>query len=250
MNIAIVDDDQAEIEALSDTIKEYAAQGKLELTINSFHSAEEILEIYHPYAFTAIFMDIYMDGKTGIEAAEEILSVDRHAIIIFLTSSDEHMPEAFSMHAYDYIGKPAKKERLFKVMDDVLLKHTEYDNSPKLTFTCDKNMVSLAYQDIELVRTADRNYLEIIDEAENTYLTRLTFAEVTEILTKDRRFLLILRGILVNMEYILRFDNDICYMITGMQLPINVKKARDLENTYQNYRFDSMRNERTRKRER
>ena len=250
MNIAIVDDDQAEIEALSDTIKEYAAQGKLELTINSFHSAEEILEIYHPYAFTAIFMDIYMDGKTGIEAAEEILSVDRHAIIIFLTSSDEHMPEAFSMHAYDYIGKPAKKERLFKVMDDVLLKHTEYDNSPKLTFTYDKNTVSLAYQDIVLVRTADRNYLEIIDESGNTYLTRLTFAEVTEILTKDRRFLLILRGILVNMEYILRFDNAICYMTTGMQLPINVKKARDLENTYQNYRFDSMRNERTRKRER
>ena len=154
------------------------------------------------------------------------------------------------MHAYDYIGKPAKKERLFKVMDDVLLKHTEYDNSPKLTFTYDKNTVSLAYQDIVLVRTADRNYLEIIDEAGNTYLTRLTFAEVTEILTKDRRFLLILRGILVNMEYILRFDNAICYMTTGMQLPINVKKARDLENTYQNYRFDSMRNERTRKRER
>ena len=248
MNIAIVDDDRREIDSLSDTIKEYAALGKLPLTIQVFHSAEEILAAYHPYAFTAIFMDIYMGGKTGIEAAEEILSMDRHAIIIFLTTSDEHMPEAFSLHAYDYIGKPAKKERLFKVMDDVLLRQTEYDNSPKLLITCDKNTVSLPYQDIVFVRTADHNYLEIADSAKNMYLTRLTFSEVAEKLLQDRRFLLILRGVLVNMEYFLKLDEGVCRLSTSDTLPINVRKAKELENTYQNFKFDSLRNERTRRR--
>ncbi|MBQ9607282.1 MAG: LytTR family transcriptional regulator DNA-binding domain-containing protein, partial [Lachnospiraceae bacterium] len=159
-----------------------------------------------------------------------------------------HMPEAFSMHAYDYIGKPAKKERLFKVMDDVLLRQSEYDNSPKLTIICDRNTVSIPYQDIVIVKTSDHNYLEITDAANNTYLTRLTFTEVSKKLANDRRFLLILRGILVNMEYILKLDDDICYLTIGTQLPINVKKAHDLEDTYQNFKFDSMRNERTKKR--
>ena len=174
MNIAIVDDDQKEIDTLSDTLKEYAALGKTALSINVFHSAEEILGSYRPYAYTAIFMDIYMDGKTGIEAAQEILSLDRRAIIIFLTSSDEHMPQAFSMHAYDYIGKPARKERLFKVMDDVCLRQSEFESSPTLTITCERNTVSLPYRDIVYVKTADHNYLEIMDEAGNTYITRLT----------------------------------------------------------------------------
>ncbi|MBP5249963.1 MAG: response regulator transcription factor [Lachnospiraceae bacterium] len=250
MNIAIVDDDQKEIDTLSDTLKEYAALGKTALTINVFHSAQEILAAYRPYAYTAIFMDIYMDGKTGIEAAQEILSLDRRAIIIFLTSSDEHMPQAFSMHAYDYIGKPAKKERLFKVMDDVLLRKSELESSPTLTINCDRNTVSLPYRDIVYVRTADHNYLEIMDEAKNTYITRLTFSKVADTLAKDRRFLLIIRGIIVNMEYIHKLSGDICYLKNGVQLPINIRNAKELENIYQNFKFDSMRNESARRRNR
>lgn len=250
MNIAIVDDDQKEIDTLSDTLKEYAALGKTALTINVFHSAQEILAAYRPYAYTAIFMDIYMDGKTGIEAAQEILSLDRRAIIIFLTSSDEHMPQAFSMHAYDYIGKPAKKGRLFKVMDDVLLRKSELESSPTLTINCDRNTVSLPYRDIVYVRTADHNYLEIMDEAKNTYITRLTFSKVADTLAKDRRFLLIIRGIIVNMEYIHKLSGDICYLKNGVQLPINIRNAKELENIYQNFKFDSMRNESARRRNR
>lgn len=250
MNIAIVDDDQKEIDTLSGILKEYAALGKTALTINVFHSAQEILAAYRPYAYTAIFMDIYMDGKTGIEAAQEILSLDRRAIIIFLTSSDEHMPQAFSMHAYDYIGKPAKKERLFKVMDDVLLRKSELESSPTLTINCDRNTVSLPYRDIVYVRTADHNYLEIMDEAKNTYITRLTFSKVADTLAKDRRFLLIIRGIIVNMEYIHKLSGDICYLKNGVQLPINIRNAKELENIYQNFKFDSMRNESARRRNR
>ena len=251
MNIAIVDDDQKEIDTLESVIREYASLGKFALTLNIFHSAEEIIEAYHPYAYTAIFMDIYMGGKTGIEAAERILSLDRHAIIIFLTTSDEHMPEAFSMHAYDYIGKPAKKERLFKVMDDVLMRVSEYDASPKLTFSCDKTSVSLPFSDIVCVMTSTQhhNYLEITDEANNTYLTRLTFAEASKTLTADQRFLLILRGVLVNMEHISLFNKGVCCLKTGAKLPVNIKKAKELENTWQNYTFDSIRNERRERRQ-
>lgn len=84
MNIAIVDDDIRECDKLSETIKEYAAQARLPLTLSVYHSAEEILASYRPYAFTAIFMDVYMDGMTGVDAARDILAADSHAIIIFL----------------------------------------------------------------------------------------------------------------------------------------------------------------------
>ena len=55
MNIAIVDDEQAEIDTLSSVIKEYAAANKAGLSLHTFHSAEELLAGYHPYAYTAIF---------------------------------------------------------------------------------------------------------------------------------------------------------------------------------------------------
>lgn len=250
MNIAIVDDDSRECDRLSDIIKEYAAQARLPLTLSVYHSAEEILASYRPYAFTAIFMDVYMDGMTGVEAARDILAADSHAMIIFLTSSTDHMPDAFAIHAYDYIGKPAERSRIFKVLDDVLMRQTELDADEWLSFESDKDTISLAYHDIAYVKTGDRNYLDIADGSGNTYRTRLTFSEVSRILSEDNRFLLILRGVLVNMEYIIRIKDSICYLSDGSQLPVNVKKQKELESLWQNFKLDINRKHSRRRRNR
>ena len=249
MNIAIVDDEPSEIDTLSAVIKEYASISKTSVTLHTFRSAEELLQNYRPYAYTAIFMDVYMNGMDGVCAAREVFAIDRHAIIIFLTSSDEHMPEAFSLHAYDYIGKPAKKERLFKVMDDVMLKVTEFSNAPKLTFSYEREQVSIPYPDIVLVRTAGHNYLEIAEASGETYKTRLTFSEASRLLSKDTRFLPVLRGILVNMDYIRLIEQEICELEGGIRLSINVKSAKDLKATWQNYKLDSIRSERLKRRD-
>ena len=248
MNIAIVDDEAKEIETLASVLREYAVAGQMDITIHAFCSAEEILQNYHPYAYTAIFMDVYMDGLDGVSAARQILAIDRQAVLIFLTSSDQHMPEAFSLHAYDYIGKPAKKERIFKVMDDVMIRQTEYIASPRLTFTHNRQKISLPYLDIVLIRTAARNYLEILDASGTTYCVRLTFSDAVEFLSNDHRFLLILRGVLVNMDFIKKMEKEICELADGTRLSLNVKNAKELTATWQNYKLDCIRNERRRKR--
>ena len=55
MNIAIVDDNAADLNALSSIFKEYAAVNGLEAGIASFNSAEELLENYRPLQYTVIF---------------------------------------------------------------------------------------------------------------------------------------------------------------------------------------------------
>lgn len=250
MNIAIVDDEMRESDRLSEIIKEYASLSGLSLTLSVYHNAEEILDAYKPYAYTAIFMDIYMAGQTGVDAARKILGSDRNAIIIFLTSSEVHMPDAFSIHAYDYINKPAEKKRIFKVLDDVLIRQTEFDTDKRLCFESNKETVSLAYHDILYVKTGERNYLEIMDGYGNTYTTRLTFSETSQSLLSDKRFLLILRGILVNMDYITRIKEGICYLTGDIRLPVNVKKQKELETIWQNYALDRNRNNRTKRRSR
>ena len=241
MNIAIVDDEQAEIDTLSSVIKEYAAANKAGLSLHTFHSAEELLAGYHPYAYTAIFMDVFMDGMDGVSAAEKILTEDRNAIIIFLTSSDEHMPKAFSLHAYDYIAKPAKKERLYKVLDDCLLYRTELNDVPSLAFSTDQKDVSIPYPDIVSVKTSMHNYLEITDITGTTYHTRLTFSGVSELLLADSRFLLILRGVIVNMDHIEKIVGNCCELEGGLKLSVNVRKAKELESTWTNYKISQIR---------
>ncbi len=44
MNIAIVDDEQTEIDSFLSVIKEYSLKTNVEMTVNAFHSAEEFIK--------------------------------------------------------------------------------------------------------------------------------------------------------------------------------------------------------------
>ncbi len=248
MNIAIVDDEEIERDFLVSAIKEYASGKGMNIPLYTFSSAEELLESYHPYAYSAIFMDVFMNGIDGVSAAEEIFKSDRDAIIIFLTSSEDHIQKAFSLHAYDYINKPAEKERIFKVIDDLLLSLTGNDALQSLSFRAERNDVTLSYSDIVCVQTSKRNYLEISDKTGLSHHTRLTFSNVSEILTSDPRFLLINQGVIVNMDHIERIVNDFCELDDGSRLPINVRRSREIENTWNNYRISLVRKDQKRKR--
>ena len=228
MNIAIVDDEPGEAEALSGLIREYAATASMEVALRFFMSGEELLRDYHPYAYTAIFMDIYMDQMTGVEAARRIRAMDNGAVIVFLTSSDEHMPEAFSIHAYDYIGKPAVRERIFKVMDDILMQMSDRADVPRLSVRTATGEIRLALSDIVAVRTSKPNYLDITEAGGREHHARMTFSEVSESLLADNRFLLIMRGVIVNMAFITRLDHGSCELEGGLQLAVNLRKENDL----------------------
>ena len=86
MNIALVDDLAAELDRMEGILDEYATSNGLQIDIQRFASAEELLDVYRPYQYTVVFLDIYMDGATGVEAAQRIRQVDADTIIVFLIS--------------------------------------------------------------------------------------------------------------------------------------------------------------------
>lgn len=246
LNIAIVDDMQTEMDSLSAVLQDYAAINQLEFTLHCFRCSEELLADYHPFVYAVIFMDIYMEGMTGMDATESIRAMDSDTLIVFLTASEEHMPDAFRFHAYDYIQKPADRGRLFALMDDILKRHTILSNSPKLIFSSNRKEYRIPYQDIVCVCTKG-NYLEIRDQSGNTYKTRMTFSSIKDKLKEDHHFLQLLRGVLVNMDYIVDFEEGTCHLAENISLPINVRNARMIEQIWQNYVFSKIRREQRRK---
>lgn len=152
--------------------------------------------------------------------------MDSDTLLIFLTTSTEHMPDAFRCHAFDYIPKSAGSDHIFRVMDDILKKITV--SVPRLTFSSDRKNYSIPYKDIVAIRTSD-HYLEITEKNGNTYRPRMTFSSVSTQLASDSRFLQIIRGVLVNMDYIIHFKNGSCYLKGNIQLPINIRNKQKIE---------------------
>jgi len=238
MNIAIVDDDEQDIDQISGILSNYASLNLTDIKIDRFTDPGEFLTSYVPYKYTLIFLDIFIRDVLGTEVAAKIKEADRNALIVFLTTSRDHMPAAFSLHAFDYLVKPAEKDRVFRMMDDITDQVTSDEQC--FTFTEKKVDYSLRYSDIMVVRS-NSHYLQIIDKDLAEFRTRMNFGEAEEMLASDGRFLLINRGMLVNMDYISDFSDGVCMIENSIYLPYNVKKHKELEQSYRNYIFTKLR---------
>ena len=240
MNIAVTDDDPKDREKIIRILSEYAASNHMDISVSEYDNAGEFLADYRPLLYSAVFLDIYMEGMSGIEAAQKIRETDRDAIIVFLTTSEDHMPEAFRLHAYEYIVKPVIKEDLFPVMDDILKKTTPV-RSPHFCFTEKEGDLCILFDDLVTVGTDAHNYLVIRDKDGNEYLTRMTFANACDHLLNDKRFLQARRGVIVNMAYIKSFDDALLHLTVGEPVPIGSRNRKKLEQIWDNYLVDRMR---------
>ena len=183
-----------------------------------------------------------MNGINGIETEEVIRKTDANLLLIFITSSPEHMADAFRIHAYEYVTKPFEKSRIFRLMDDLMKRTTREERL--LSFISNRESHTIPFSDIIFVRSSD-HCSEIVTQQGHSYITRMNFRDISELLTDDFRFLLIIRGILVNMDYIIRFADHSCYMEGMHQLPVNVKKYKHIEELWKNYIFQKIRSEQT-----
>lgn len=103
MNIVVVDDDKLVAISLK-TILE--STGRITVAAMGSSGAEAI-ELYSTHRPDVLLMDIRMEGMNGIEAGEKILSEDKEARILYLTtfSDDEYIVKALNMGAKGYILK-------------------------------------------------------------------------------------------------------------------------------------------------
>ena len=103
MRIMVIDDDKLVVLSLK-TILE--ADPSIEVCAIGYDGTDAI-KLYQSEKPDVLLMDIRMEGMSGLDAAEQILSADKDAKILFLTtfSDDEYIVRALNIGAKGYILK-------------------------------------------------------------------------------------------------------------------------------------------------
>ena len=113
--VAVCDDlpsDRLQIQSL---IYDFCDRNNYEIHLLTFENGKDLVNYYQNQEtfFDIIFLDIYMNGKTGIQAAKQIRKYDLNCKIIFITSSTTDALESFEVFPYNYITKPLSKSTFF-----------------------------------------------------------------------------------------------------------------------------------------
>ena len=106
MRIAIVDDLADERALLREQLAQQLARRGAEAELLEFDSGEAFLAAEKERRFTAAFLDIYMEGMTGMEAARTLRKTDTDCLLVFTTTSTDHALDGFQVRALHYLVKP------------------------------------------------------------------------------------------------------------------------------------------------
>ncbi len=230
MKIGIVDDEEMEHARLKFLISKWAEKHCLSVDFDMFQDGNTFLSTFEKTHYDVVFLDIYMGTPNGIETARKIRNLDKHCVIVFMTSSMEHWADAFSVRAFDYLIKPVKPEQLECLLDEI--KSNLPDINPYINLTIGKHLQPVLFKEICYVQS-DSQYCII--HGKTNYRCRMPFRNIENSLCEDERFLSINRGILINMDYVKLMEKQICEMQDGTILPLNTRKEASLRQTYNTY---------------
>ena len=205
MKIAIVDDLAAERAALKDRLEQQLRRRSVQAELLEYESGEAFLEAAGKEPFAAAFLDIYMDGMTGMEAAKTLRKTDTNCLLVFTTTSTEHALEGFQVRALHYLVKPFTEADIGALTDELLARVPQPDKY--LAVKVDGSELRLRYQDIVYAEHF-AHVIYVHTTAQKTLATRQSFKTFIAPLKDDARFFVCGRGVIVNLEHAEDFEGS------------------------------------------
>lgn len=216
MRIAICDDMESDVMHLHALLKEYLYINALDADIETFESGETLLSAFEPGKYQIIFQDIYMNGMTGMEVAEQIRETDRDAAIILTTTSLDHGIASYKVNAVYYIVKPVDYINLMQGMERCYIQIIQYAKSIEIMEN--RQPVRLRLRDIFYVESQKRACIfRIAAEEIKTNSSMDTIAKKLD----GFPFVRCHRSFIVNLLHVADMLNQDFVMGSGVKVPIS-----------------------------
>lgn len=246
LTIAICDDERKDIVHLRSILKEIMDKYSMNYDIQEYESGESLLQA--ATLFHMIFLDIVMNGEDGIEVGKHIHRKNRTTKIIFQTNYGQYCKAAMNRtHAFAFLEKPLKavavEEQIKEFFEDsegmqellMDFHNVRYSLDGKDTV---KSILSIPVKEIV--------YFEYIKmQKEIKIVTRSTEYIYTGAMNKLEEkmqplgFEMCCRGILVNLERVMRIKMYDILLDTGGKVPLSQRRVKEFKERMNEYLHDS-----------
>lgn len=235
MRIAVCDDLQEERARLCPMLREYLTEREILADLTEFSGGEALLGAFTPGLFSLAFLDIYMEGITGVETARRLKCIDPNCAVIFTTTSREHGADAFDVDAFYYLVKPIDKAKLFSVLGkwyDMLCE------ASTIQLKCGRALRSVFLNDILYIDVCGRN--STVHTAAEQVETSMSLAALEALLPKGQ-FCRPIRYCLAAMRHIRTIRDNEILLDNGETLAISRLEKENLRQQLASYRLRTLR---------
>lgn len=234
--IAIVEDQTPDAQRLEELLQQQLPEAEC----TWFTCGDDFLRAAtEPGLYAVVFLDICMAGTNGIETARRLRQADPEVLIVFVTSSPEYVWDAFPVHPFDYLLKPYQEEKFEHLAAE--LRRVLRCKEPELEIRIARQSIQLPLR--KVLYAIARNHYVLITTEDGEYRAMCSFAQIEEKLTAHENFMSCNRGVIINMDKVLRFGEDCIEILDGTRLPVRQKDKCTLLARFTQYQFRHMRQE-------
>ena len=172
-----------------------------------------------------VFLDIEINGTSGLDCAKIIADLEPKTKIIFATAHSEYMLDAFAVYAFDYLMKPFHIERVNQTLDRIkslsetantetaktqTVKNDELDKIVKYERGLDKLLVkgkeSMSFIDIkDIILVQRENSSTVIYTKQDSFTTSASLSDIEAKLDTEQ-FMRSHKSYLINVSQITKIE--------------------------------------------
>ncbi|WP_343208335.1 LytTR family DNA-binding domain-containing protein [Anaerolentibacter hominis] len=209
LKIAVIEDEPHYSRELTSAI--LACTCPEQLKINCFVSGEAFLSSqWQETAYTAVFIDIELNGMNGMELARLLRQKGYQAMIVFTTNYEQYVYDGYEVEAFRYLRKPVKMQEIQVCIDRM----GQDRSSSSLIFSFKRQKYCIPYQDI-LYISSYGHYLTI-HTREQDYEWKYLLKDLQPRL--PGRFVRCHRSFVVNLDYMRKLDGKQILLSNGEKI--------------------------------
>lgn len=235
VTVFLCDDNQSMVEKYSEWIKETANKNGINITLSTFESGEAMIFqlLDNPNQADVIYLDILMNAMNGIETAKKLRSLGCNSEIVFLTTSEDYVFEAFDISPVQYL---IKESTLPEQFEEVFLRAvTLSEKKDTEMFVCESKNAR------KVIPLKDISHFEIYKRLVSVHFQEeesFEFYGTMEQLEKQlagKDFVRVHRSYMVNLQYIRKFQRMSLILKTGEVIPIGGTYSKLVNQTFSDY---------------
>ena len=230
LNIAICDDEQAEIKYLHMLVCCWAKEHETTIHISSFVSAESFLFTYEENkSYDILLLDIEMGKMNGVELAKRIRRDNETIQIIFITGFPDFMAEGYEVSALHYLMKPVKEKKLFDVLEKAQKDLVRKKKS--VVITADGEAYRIPMDEIMLCESFA--HTTVVTTIRKNYNIKLSISEFKKQL--DETFIQCHRSYIIGINHVNHISKTDVVLDNGKIIPLSRRLYSEVNQAFIQY---------------
>lgn len=230
IDVAICDDDVTITGKLDEFLCNYTKKNGVRIETEVFWDGKTLVnEINKGKRYDLIFLDIEMKHENGIQAARKIRQVDRNTFIVYITSYEQYMKDAFSVRPFRFIVKPFEISEVAVAFEEAYEEIIAADSCFRYRYERVEHKILV--KDIIFFKSNKRKIYIYTTHGEYEMYGKLS--NIEQLFLKGKiTFMRIHQSFLVNYTYIEAIGYDYVTLYNGTRLSISEDRKKKICEQY------------------